>query len=119
MKPPEACVESAFRDCAGVVDEVRDEYARFVPATGAGEGRDAWACCACAFARSRASSWRALAGSGAVCVCICVYIYIDALTIRLICSGVGGCGGSLPVERVARGGVAGRSAMIVIMAWGV
>lgn len=46
MKPPEACVELASRDCVGVEDEVMDEYARFVPATGAGDGRDAWACCA-------------------------------------------------------------------------
>lgn len=57
MKPPDACVELAFRTCVGVVDEVIEEYARFVPATGAGEGRAAWACCAWAFARNRASSY--------------------------------------------------------------
>jgi hypothetical protein len=34
-------------------------------------------------------------------------------TIFRICSGVGGFGGSLPAERVARGGVAGLSAMFV------
>lgn len=50
------------------------EYARFSPATGAGDGRDACACCAAAFAFRRASS------------------------MRLICSGVGGFGGSLPAE---------------------
>jgi hypothetical protein len=27
-----------------VLAAVMDEYARFAPATGAGEGRDAWAC---------------------------------------------------------------------------
>lgn len=32
-------------------------------------------------------------------------------TLRLICSGVGGFCGSLPAERVARGGVIGLSAM--------
>lgn len=60
MKPPEACVLLALRDCCGVVDGIVDEYARFVPATGAGEGRDAWACCACALALRRASSWTRL-----------------------------------------------------------
>jgi hypothetical protein len=67
---------------------VIEEYARLVPAAGAGVGFDACACCACAFALRRASS------------------------MRLICSGVGGLGGSLPAERVARGGVAGRSDML-------
>jgi hypothetical protein len=89
MKPPEAWTELALRDCEGVVDEVMDEYARFVPEVGVGDGRDAWTCCACAFARRRASS------------------------IRLTCSGVGGFGGSLPAERAARGGVAGLSGMTV------
>lgn len=41
MKPPDACVELALRTCVGVVDEVKDECVRFVPATGAGEGRAA------------------------------------------------------------------------------
>lgn len=65
-----------------------DEYARFAPATGAGEGFEACVCCAAAFALRRASS------------------------MRLICSGVGGFGGSLPAERVARGGVDGRPDML-------
>ena len=64
-----------------------DEYARFAPATGAGEGLD-WACCAAALALRRASS------------------------ILRICSGVGGFGGSLPAERVARGGVVCLSDML-------
>lgn len=38
---PDACVELALRTCVGVVDEVKDECVRFVPATGAGEGRAA------------------------------------------------------------------------------
>jgi hypothetical protein len=58
VKPPGAWAELALRDCVGVVDEVREEYVRFVPATGAGEGRDACACWAWALARSLASSWR-------------------------------------------------------------
>lgn len=33
-------------------------------------------------------------------------------TILLTCSGVMGLGGSLPADRVARGGVEGRSAML-------
>lgn len=56
MKPPDACVEFALRDCDGIVDEVMDEYARFVPETDAREKCEAWACCACAFALRRASS---------------------------------------------------------------
>ena len=68
-----------------------DEYARFVPATGAGEDFD-WACCAAALAFRRASS------------------------MRLICSGVVGFAGSFPAERVARGGVFGRSDMLGGMA---
>jgi hypothetical protein len=38
-------------------------------------------------------------------------------TILLICSGVGGFAGSLPAERVARGGVDGLSAMVEL--WNV
>lgn len=56
MKPPEDCVELALRDCVGIVDEVMDEYARFVPETGTSESCEAWTCCACAFALRRASS---------------------------------------------------------------
>ena len=41
---------------------------------------------------------------------LCVW---QDLTIRLICSGVGGFGGNLSAERVARGGVDGRLAMII------
>jgi hypothetical protein len=41
VKPPGACAVLALRDCVGVADEVKDEYARFVPAAGAGDGRDA------------------------------------------------------------------------------
>ena len=43
---------------------------------------------------------------------ILLYV-LEYLTIRLICSGVGGFGGSLPAERVARGGVDGRLTMII------
>ena len=78
---------AAFRRVAGVCEAVMDEYARFVPATGAGDGFD-WACCAAALALRRASS------------------------MRLICSGVGGFAGSFPAERVARGGVFARSDML-------
>ena len=63
------------------------EYARFAPATGAGDGT-AWFCCAAAFALRR------------------------AISILRICSGVGGFGGNFPAERVARGGVRGLSAML-------
>jgi hypothetical protein len=56
MKPPDTCGVLALRFDVGVADEVIDEYARFAPANGAGDGREACACCACAFARNRASS---------------------------------------------------------------
>ncbi len=41
MKPPDSCAVFALRDCEGVADDVKDEYARFVPATGASAFRDA------------------------------------------------------------------------------
>ena len=41
MKPPDACGVLALRFDVGVADEVIDEYARFAPATGAGDGREA------------------------------------------------------------------------------
>lgn len=58
MKPPLCCGEAAvaFRDCIGVFEAVMEEYARFAPATGAGEGLDVCACCAAALALRRASS---------------------------------------------------------------
>lgn len=81
------------------------EYARLVPATGAGVGFEACACCAAAFARRRACSYIVVSALGGTSRRL-------QLTIRRTCSGVGGFGGSLPAERVARGGVEGRSAML-------
>lgn len=71
---------AALRNCVGAFVADTEEYGRFAPAAGAGDGF-AWACCATAFALRR------------------------AISIFRICSGVGGFGGSWPAERVARGGV--------------
>lgn len=81
----------ALRTCVGALSDVMFEYARFAPATGAGEGF-AWACVAAALALRRACS------------------------IFRICSGVGGFGGSFPTERVARGGVVCLEAILVVRA---
>lgn len=80
---------AALRELCGMFAVDTALYARFAPATGAGDGRAAWDCWAAAFALRR------------------------AISILRICSGVGGFGGSFPAERVARGGVDGRSAMVV------
>jgi hypothetical protein len=78
---------AALRNCVGAFDAERAEMGRLALATGAGGGF-ACACCAAAFALRR------------------------AISILRICSGVGGFGGSLPAERVARGGVRCLSAML-------